>query len=292
MTGPNITLAGDLAKPAATLIEKVSDAVGGIARPWQIKRVAKAEAQANIILAEAQIAVATLERRAIERLVQEEARKQANIELITAKATQYLTDDSKPEQLDPDWIVHFFERSRLTSNEDMQHLWARVLAGAANHPASFSRRTVDLISVIEQSDAELFCDLSVAVCSFRQYKGKNCNGAGFTDHTPVIFSVYPDDMSQWTFDQLTHLADLGFINFIPEGGYSITDIPERAEFTYNGRKYSIHSGEELAVGTVIFTRAGKEIFSILEPRHDEGYFEDNILNRWISRNNQICCVID
>ena len=35
-----VTLLGDLSKPATVLIEKVSDAVGGLFRPHQIVRVA------------------------------------------------------------------------------------------------------------------------------------------------------------------------------------------------------------------------------------------------------------
>ena len=34
---------GDLSKPAVVLVEKISDAVGGIFKPYQIVRVAKAE---------------------------------------------------------------------------------------------------------------------------------------------------------------------------------------------------------------------------------------------------------
>ena len=34
---------GDLSKPATVLIEKISDAIGGIFKPYQIKRIAKAE---------------------------------------------------------------------------------------------------------------------------------------------------------------------------------------------------------------------------------------------------------
>lgn len=48
MTDNPITLAGDLGKPANTFIEKVSDAVVGIAKPYQIIRVAKAEVEAWI----------------------------------------------------------------------------------------------------------------------------------------------------------------------------------------------------------------------------------------------------
>ena len=40
---------GELSKPATVLIEKISEAVGGTFKPYQIVRVAKAEAQADRI---------------------------------------------------------------------------------------------------------------------------------------------------------------------------------------------------------------------------------------------------
>jgi hypothetical protein len=38
---------GDLTKPATVLVEKISDAICGAFLPYQIKRVAKAEAEAE-----------------------------------------------------------------------------------------------------------------------------------------------------------------------------------------------------------------------------------------------------
>ena len=48
---------GDLTKPATVLIEKISEAVGGIFKPYQLVRVARAEAEASRIQTEAQIQV-------------------------------------------------------------------------------------------------------------------------------------------------------------------------------------------------------------------------------------------
>lgn len=42
---------GDLTKPATVLIEKISEAVGGVFKPYQIVRVAKAEAEVGRIQA-------------------------------------------------------------------------------------------------------------------------------------------------------------------------------------------------------------------------------------------------
>ena len=48
---------GKLSKPADTLIKKVSSAVGGMFEPWQIKRVAKAQAEADLIKAQSDIQI-------------------------------------------------------------------------------------------------------------------------------------------------------------------------------------------------------------------------------------------
>src|ERR1043166_6661751 len=94
----------ELAKPAAVLIEKISDAPGGIAKPWQIVRVARAEAVARRIEAEAEIEVSELQQRALRRFLSEEARKQSNIEAITEKALPQLESGSDPRKMDDDWI--------------------------------------------------------------------------------------------------------------------------------------------------------------------------------------------
>jgi hypothetical protein len=150
---------GDLTKPATVLIEKISEAVGGVFKPYQIVRVAKAEAEAELIHAKAQIQVTDLQRRAMHRFLLEEAKKQSNIESITAKALRLLEAKSSPQDVEDDWITNFFEKSRIVSDIDMQKLWAHVLAGEANVPGSFSKRTVNLLSDLDKRDADLFTNL-------------------------------------------------------------------------------------------------------------------------------------
>src|ERR1041385_2413759 len=96
---------GELSKPATVLVEKISDAVGGIFKPSQIVRVAKAEAQADRVRAENQIEISDLQRRAFHRFLNEEAMNQENIEEITQKALPLLKEDSRPNEVDDDWIT-------------------------------------------------------------------------------------------------------------------------------------------------------------------------------------------
>jgi hypothetical protein len=138
MTENQLVKLGDLTKPATVLIEKISDAVGGIFKPYQIVRVAKAEAEAERIRAESHIQVTDLHRRAMHRFLEEEAKRQSNIEHVTQKALLQLKEDSSPQNVEDDWITNFFDKCRIVSDDDMQKLWSRVLAGEANSPCHAS----------------------------------------------------------------------------------------------------------------------------------------------------------
>ena len=58
-----------------------------------------------------------------------------NMEGITAKALPLLNENAGPDSMDNDWIVNFFDKSRIVSDDEMQNLWSRVLAGEANAPS-------------------------------------------------------------------------------------------------------------------------------------------------------------
>ncbi len=133
-TGASLINFGELAKPAVVLIEKISDAVGGIAKPWQVKRVAAAQAKADLIHAQARVEISELEERALLRMIREEGMRQENMESITNKSIPLLADDANSAEVSDDWLAHFFEKGRLISNQDMQQVWASMLAGEANAP--------------------------------------------------------------------------------------------------------------------------------------------------------------
>ena len=104
---------GELSKPATVLIEKISKLVEGIAAPFQIRRVAKAEAEAAVIKAQSQIEITDLQRRAVQRWIGEETRHQKNMEDITAESIPHLSDDANPDAMDDDWIANFFDKCRI-----------------------------------------------------------------------------------------------------------------------------------------------------------------------------------
>ena len=157
-SAPIINL-GDLAKPATVLIEKISEAVGAIYRPTQIKRIAKAEGEAAKVTAVAALEVAEIEQRGLSRFIQQEARYQKNFDSIVAQSIPELNSNAEPENIENDWLARFFEESKLVSDEEMQTLWAQILAGEANKVGTFSKRTLQFLSGIDRHDANSFTSL-------------------------------------------------------------------------------------------------------------------------------------
>ena len=138
--GKSLIDLSDLSKPATVLVKKVCNAVGILYEPRRIRKRAEAEAEAEKIKALASIELNEIQQRAIDRLVHQEARKQENIEAITAQAAASLDADAKVEELEEDWVAHFFKNCDTVSDKEMQSLWSRLLAGEATKPGTFSKR--------------------------------------------------------------------------------------------------------------------------------------------------------
>jgi hypothetical protein len=276
MTENPLAKLGDLTKPATVLIEKISDAVGGIFKPYQIIRVAKAEAEADQIRAESHIQVTDLQRRAMHLFLEEEAKKQLNIEDITQRALPLLEENSSPQNVADDWITNFFDKCRIVSNEDMQRLWSRVLAGEANTPGAFSKRTVNLLADLDKGDAELFMHL----CGFSWMIG---------NFAPLVFDVQTEIYNRRgiNFVSLGHLDSLGLIQFNNITGFQLLKLPKSATVFYYGRALKLtfpkDADNELAVGHVLLTRAGRELAPVCGATPVDGFF-DFVYDRWAGQS--------
>lgn len=266
MTENSLVDTSGWSKTATVLVEKISDAVGGIFKPCQIVRVAKAHAEADRIRTESQIQIEELERRAMWRFLKEEAKKQANIEAITQKALLHLRDDSKPENVENDWITNFFDKSRIISNEEMQQLWSRVLADEANTPGRFSKQTVNILADLDKSDAELFMNL-------RSFTWTS------SDYAPLIFDVQEDIYARngINFKSLSHLESLGLLHFNNLAGFRCLGLGKALTLFYYGRPIQLifpkDENNELDLGKVIFTRAGQQLASVCDSAPIDGVYD-------------------
>ncbi len=257
---------GNLSKPANTLIEKVSDAVGGWFAPYQIKRVAKAEAEAALIKAQSEIEITDLHRRAVHRFIEEEAQRQKNMEDITAKALPQLDENAKPESIENDWFINFFDKCRIVSDGEMQELWSRVLAGEANAPRTYSKRTVNFLSDLDKGEAELFTRL----CGFGWQTGQ---------FVPLVFDVQAEIYNRYeiNFSTLNHLDSIGLIQFDNLAGFVSRDLPKKFAVDYYRRRLILerppNADNTLELGKVLLTRVGQELVPICGSKPVEGFWE-------------------
>jgi hypothetical protein len=263
---------GDLSRPAPVLIEKISEAVGGLFKPYQILRVAKAEAEAEHIRAESKIQISDLQRRAFYRFLEEEAKRQKNMEEITRRALPQLHEKSKPEAVEDDWITNFFDKCRLISDSQMQSLWSRVLAGEGNSPGSYSKRTVNFLSSLDKNDAELFTEL----CTFGWMIG---------DFAPLIYDVEAEIYKKHkiTFNTLKHLDSIGLIDFEVLTVYSRLELPKQFVANYYGAPTVLElrkeSENEMNIGHVLLTSIGLELAPICGSSPD-AEFREYTLQKW------------
>ena len=166
-----------LVAPCEKLIEFTAAGLGTLYKPVHVKRMAKAHASAMQIIGDAirtnsdipieynqdGLVISNTDyddflRRAETRQHYLEITKQQNIESVVSKTHELLQEkESIPNTpVDKDWCLRFFDTVGNVSDERLQEIWARLLAGEIEKPCSFSLRTIDILRNMSQSEAKLF----------------------------------------------------------------------------------------------------------------------------------------
>ncbi len=177
-----------------------------------------------------------------------------------------LTCQAKGDEARIDWVANLFDKCRIVSDDEMQSLWARVLAGEANTPGTYSKRTVNLLSDFDKNDADLFTRL----CGFGWVIG---------NVVPLVFDIQADiyNRNGINFDTLSHLETIGLIQFESLTGFRLLKLPKRFAVSYYGKPLSLEMAEdannELKTGKVLLTKIGQELAPICGSKPVEGFYE-------------------
>lgn len=279
-------------KPLEKLIEVVSNAIGTLYEPRQLVRIARAEAETERIKAiegaKTEALLANNDERyaelsAIEkRMVTKELKRQNNINNVVAVAAQSLKDDKdvSSEPVNPDWATRFFDIAQDISDETMQDLWGRILAGEVKRPKSYSLRTLEALRNITHEEAELF----EKIAQFVLY-----DGSYYIYH----FSGKTEENLLIEYEDVARLIEIGLIqpgSSVTQNYYS-NDSDSNTAYLFYGSKYValIEITPELKkVSFPIYslTRVGVELYHLIHHIPNIVYFE-SVLNR-ICRTNKNC----
>jgi len=279
---------GRAAEKLADTIHHVVDLAMGPDR-IRAKIIAEAEGQAAamVIFAEGRAKVQGVEARAVARLRKREVRRQENIESITKKAFDALPPPVQVSEqpVNQDWTSRFFQECQDISDEQMQQIWARILAGEVARPGSFAPRTLSIVRDLTKEDADLFAK----VCSFTW----DIPGTGII---PVIHMVdglvdglvdgQQSAKAELNIGMLMHLTSIGLIEFNVVTEYGTVETRTEIAPSYYSRGHQLKSDggvrRSLSLGHVVFTSAGAELARISNAVGNDQH-EKAALDKWSTK---------
>ena len=192
---------------------------------------------------------------------------------IAKKADKYYSEihsDNSVDEItnyDFDWYVRFYQASGNVSDETMQDLWAKLLAGEVSKPSTYSFKTIDVLRNLSKKDAELF----QRVCSY-----SFCNA-----NQILILPRYDDYLEKYNiaYSDILKLSEQGLIFNDGTIGQSV-NITEESKLlfwdteTVMTIKSSDGKDTKVYIHEYPFTQVGAEISTLVSVNvSDEKYIE-------------------
>ena len=145
----------------------------GEAKALQMITAAQVEAKRVYELPAVQPSQTSMAEAVEQRILYQEEKRQRNIQDVLEKAADAATSTEVPDQEpDHDWTARFFSSIQDVSSEEMQTLWAKILAGEVERPGSTSTRTLSILRDLDQPTASLFRTLCSLASTITALDGK------------------------------------------------------------------------------------------------------------------------
>jgi len=199
-------------------------------------------------------------------------RKEVNVAKAILAAEDALASEkptSLDDEIEPDWIYRWRDSASTISNEDLQQLWGRVLAGEVKQPGRYSLRAMDFLRNLSKNEAQIIEAI-----------------APFVFDENFIWKKDNDDSSaKPNIDNLLILQGLGLITgvegllqqtlrFHPQS-YSTQFIKaiNKAIVIDVDFKSNSDTEKKLSYSVMALTSTGKEIFSLCSSKANEEYIK-------------------
>lgn len=179
---------------------------------------------------------------------------------VAKKADEFYSkmenSEKKDVKHDFDWFMRFYEIVGNISDENVQEMWARIMAGEINNPHSYSLKTIDILKNIGKQEAELFAE--VLACSV---------STGYI----IFLPNYEEYLEKYeiTYSQIMRLSEMDLI-------YNDADIvlnfnvskQEEILFINSNRLMTLKSkdenGTKIKIKQYPFTEVGKELATLVQ----------------------------
>lgn len=256
-----------LGKAAEKLIDVLSRGIGLAYKPIHEVRMAKARATVAEVRESSR---QELDDIVWNRMVANEKRRQSNAESIVALALPHMEADCSDEPPSEDWLNRFFADSEDVSNEQLQELWARLLAREVSSPGRVSKRTLSLVKDLSSVEAQLFSSLAALTWVVDDSKEAFVLHA-WPHTTGVAYPMGPVPLDTFGLPtrSILELRSLGLI-MDSDATVSLFDTPL---VTYAGRKYSIsiERPESCDLCVIPLSRVGCELLGACHVEQNDSY---------------------
>lgn len=197
--------------------------------------------------------------------------KAANFLHVAELADQVFKHDyqnkaDENQKYDFDWYMRFYDIVGNISDEEMQALWARILAGEIHRKGTYSLQLLDILKNFTQKQAELFN----RVCSHCFISGDNIYIPNDNEYLQFANITYQD---------ILDLDALGLINGSGTTSLSVKVQPDRPALfgndmlrmviEYNGQG---NATQEFSFLQFPFTSAGRELITLIGKHGSEKDF--------------------
>lgn len=218
-----------------------------------------------------------IEERAIRRERLYLLRKQNNLESIIQKSLSYCPNSSPSTKADPDWFSQFTFLAEDISNNTMQDLWAKILAGEIAQPGRFSLKSLSIFKSMSITDAKLLakvCGLTVKDTSKRNIR--ILSGAY---KAPGFFSFFSKktqtkvnlNQCNISYSELLSLADNNII-FIQEAESNGIEKGEKITFDFNGKVLTLTAKDkQCGLKFYKFTPIGSELALLISDNPNKDF---------------------
>lgn len=212
----------------------------------------------------------SLEDRVQNRIDFKEAKKQLNLESITAHAAEQLISvpPITDEPIDEDWKTRFFNIAEEVSNEEMQALWGRILAGEIKKPKSYSLRTLELLRNLSKEEAYCFTKFGQLAI-----KSQNISFIINFNNEKLLKEKY-----KLRFEERLLLEELGLLTandlqfIISETKNNPTQIVFKI-----GDKCVVANKEanipQQQIPALVFTKIGQELLQLIDANPEDDYIQ-------------------
>lgn len=199
----------------------------------------------------------------------ENLRHTSNLIDTAVRSSKYIDQDKSNDiKMDNDFFWNTLEHAKTISNEEMQELIAKIIAGEYNQPGSYSMSTLNTLKMLGKQELELF----ERICSLCINDGQIPQEVFSLPDSikPVMNSLKID------FGSLQDLQNLGL--FLPNDMKQDVENPEKKNFAVNYlgnviRFRPIHETNFQIQMPPYYglSNTGKQILQHLKPKFDESY---------------------